>query len=72
MTVTSLGKAQSDTIMSGVVYLLTTAMWPLAIVVFTASVFVPMLKLVDPDLPADLGAAAARAGGRSSARGSTA
>lgn len=46
MTVTSLGKAQSDTIMSGVAYLLLHGMWPLAVVVFTASVFVPVLKLL--------------------------
>ena len=46
MQVTSLGRAQADTIMSGVVYLLTHGMWPLAVVVFTASVFVPILKLV--------------------------
>ncbi len=46
MKVTSLGRAQADTIMSGVVYLLTHGMWPLAIVVFTASVFVPILKIV--------------------------
>jgi paraquat-inducible protein A len=38
MKVTSLGRAQADTIMSGVVFLLTHGMWPLAIVVFTASV----------------------------------
>jgi len=46
MTVTSLGKAQSDTIFSGVVYLLTHGMWPLAAIVFTASIFVPVLKLL--------------------------
>lgn len=46
MKVTSLGKAQADTILSGVVYLLLHGMWPLAVVVFTASVFVPILKLV--------------------------
>ena len=46
MTVTSLGKAQSDTIMSGVVYLLLHGMWPLAVVVFMASVFVPVLKIL--------------------------
>ena len=45
MKVTSLGRAQSDTIMSGVVYLLLHGMWPLAVVVFTASVFVPLLKI---------------------------
>lgn len=46
MKITSLGRAQADTIMSGVVYLLTHGMWPLALVVFTASIFVPILKLV--------------------------
>jgi len=46
MTVTSLGKAQSDTIMSGVIYLLHHGMWPLALVVFVASVAVPLAKLV--------------------------
>ena len=46
MTVTSLGKAQSDTIMSGVIYLLLHEMWPLAVVVFVASVLVPLLKVL--------------------------
>lgn len=46
MTVVSLGKAQSDTILSGVFYLLHHGMWPLALIVFTASVFVPVMKLV--------------------------
>ena len=46
MTVISLGKRQSDTIMSGVVYLLHHGMWPLALIIFTASVFVPLMKLV--------------------------
>jgi paraquat-inducible protein A len=46
MTVTSLGKTQSDTIMSGVIFLLQHGMWPLALVVFVASVLVPLLKLV--------------------------
>ena len=45
MTVTSLGKAESDTIFSGVIYMLDHGMWPLAIVLFTASIFVPMMKL---------------------------
>jgi paraquat-inducible protein A len=45
MTVTSLGARQPDTIMSGVVYFLTHGMWPLAVIVFIASVFVPVLKL---------------------------
>jgi len=46
MTVTSLGQRQSDTILSGVVYLLTHGMWPLALIVFTASIVVPLAKLV--------------------------
>lgn len=46
MTVTSLGKTQSDTILSGVIFLLHHGMWPLAAVVFVASIFVPLLKLL--------------------------
>ncbi len=46
MTVTSLGQVQSDTILSGVLFLLQHGMWPLALVVFVASIFVPMLKLL--------------------------
>jgi paraquat-inducible protein A len=45
MKVTTLGRAQADTILSGVAYLLLHGMWPLALVVFVASVFVPLLKL---------------------------
>ena len=45
MRVTSLGRAQADTILSGVEYLLRHGMWPLAVVVFTASIFVPILKI---------------------------
>lgn len=45
MTVTSLGKPVSDTIMSGVVYFIEHGDWPLALVIFTASIFVPMMKL---------------------------
>ncbi len=46
MTVVSFGKAQSDTIMSGVIYLLLHGDWPLALIVFVASVLVPLLKMV--------------------------
>ncbi len=46
MSVTSLGQVQSDTIISGVIFLLGHGMWPLALVVFVASVLVPLLKLV--------------------------
>ena len=46
MSVTSLGRTQSDTIFSGVVFLLQHGMWPLAVIVFVASIFVPLLKLL--------------------------
>ncbi len=46
MTVTSLGRTQSDTILSGAAFLLAHGMWPLALIVFIASVFVPLLKLL--------------------------
>ena len=46
MTVTSLGNVQSDTIVSGTIYLLLNGMWPLAFVVFVASVVVPLMKLI--------------------------
>jgi paraquat-inducible protein A len=44
--VISLGKAQADTIMSGVIYFISTGMWPIALVIFVASILVPMLKLI--------------------------
>lgn len=44
--VTSLHKVQSDTIMSGVIYFMKTGMWPIALVIFIASIFVPIMKLV--------------------------
>jgi paraquat-inducible protein A len=37
---------QTDTIMSGVVFLWTSGSWPLAVVVFVASIMVPMLKII--------------------------
>jgi paraquat-inducible protein A len=36
---------EDDTIMSGIVYFWTSGSWPLAIIVFVASILVPMLKL---------------------------
>ena len=45
-TVISLGKAQSDTIMSGVIYFIASGMWPIALVIFVASILVPILKLI--------------------------
>lgn len=46
MTTTHLGHVQSDTILSGVIYLLVSGSWPLALIIFIASVFVPVLKLI--------------------------
>jgi paraquat-inducible protein A len=42
--------AEDDTIMSGVVLLLATGSWPLALLVFFASVMVPLLKLFSVSL----------------------
>jgi paraquat-inducible protein A len=46
MYTTSLGAVASDTIMSGVIYFISSGSWPLALIIFIASVFVPMLKLL--------------------------
>jgi len=46
MTVTMSGRGEPDTIMSGVKELALGGMWPLALLVFFASVFVPVLKLL--------------------------
>lgn len=42
----SLFGAQSDTIMSGVIYLWVSGSWPLAALIFFASVMVPLLKML--------------------------
>ena len=42
----SLFDSQTDTILSGIVFLWTTGSWPLAVVVFIASIMVPLLKLI--------------------------
>lgn len=44
--VISFGKTQADTIMSGVIYFIASGMWPIALVIFVASILVPMLKLL--------------------------
>lgn len=44
-TVVTLGRAQSDTIMSGVIYFIQTGSWPIAVVIFIASILVPLLKI---------------------------
>ncbi len=46
MTVSTLGKGEPDTIMSGVISLVQLGMWPIAAVVFIASILVPTFKLV--------------------------
>jgi paraquat-inducible protein A len=46
MTVTSFGKGTPDTIVSGVIELLHAGMWPIALLVFFASITVPVLKLI--------------------------
>lgn len=42
----SLFGSQSDTIMSGVVYFWTSGSWYLALIIFFASILVPMLKMI--------------------------
>lgn len=45
MRTSSIVGSQEDTIMSGVIYFWMSGDWPLAVVVFVASILVPMLKL---------------------------
>ena len=46
MTVISFGKGTPDTILSGVKELIHAGMWPIALLVFFASITVPVLKLL--------------------------
>jgi paraquat-inducible protein A len=46
MKVTYLGRAEADTIISGVAALVEAGEWPIAIVVFAASILVPIVKIV--------------------------
>jgi len=46
MTVVSFGRGEPDTILSGVQTLIAGGMWPLALLVFFASITVPVVKLV--------------------------
>jgi paraquat-inducible protein A len=46
MTVVLWGDGQPDTIMSGVIHLMDGGMWPLALLIFVASIFIPILKLI--------------------------
>ena len=42
----ALGKAQGDTIMSGVIYFIHHGSWYIALVIFVASILVPILKIL--------------------------
>lgn len=44
--IVTLGQVQEDTIMSGVIYFIQSGSWYIALVIFVASVFVPLLKLL--------------------------
>jgi len=46
LTTRTLVSSQSDTIMSGVIYLYTSGSWPLALIVLVASVMIPLGKLL--------------------------
>lgn len=46
MSAYKLGLGQPDTIISGVFYLWKTGQWPLALLVFAASIVVPLMKLI--------------------------
>jgi paraquat-inducible protein A len=50
METSSLFGSQDDTIMSGVIYLWHSGSWDLALVVFIASIMVPLLKLISMTL----------------------
>ena len=51
---------QDDTILSGVVYLLHSGSWPLALLVFVASILVPLLKILALGLLVWMGARRSR------------
>jgi paraquat-inducible protein A len=46
MTVTQFGRGNPDTILSGVIHLIESQLWGLALLVFFASIIVPVLKLL--------------------------
>jgi paraquat-inducible protein A len=46
LSTTTLGSADSDTILGGVIFLYTSGSWPLAIIVLIASVMIPLGKLI--------------------------
>ena len=46
MRTVSFGRARSDTIMEGIIYFMKSGLWPLALLIFFASIVVPLLKIV--------------------------
>ena len=46
METATLTGVRQDTVFSGIVYLMTSGMWPLAAIVFFASIVVPVLKIL--------------------------
>src|SRR6185295_13154127 len=46
LTTNTLVSSDSDTIMSGVIFLYTSGSWPLALIVLVASVMIPLGKLI--------------------------
>ncbi len=45
MRVVSFGQEKTDTIMGGIIYFMKTGSWPLALLIFFASIVVPILKI---------------------------
>jgi paraquat-inducible protein A len=46
MVTSSMGSAKSDTIISGVIYFITTGNWHLALIILVASIMVPLVKIL--------------------------
>ena len=46
MSIVYLGQGEPATILGGVMQLIQEGMWPLALIVFVASIFVPLLKMI--------------------------
>ena len=72
LTVIQLGSGAPSTIMGGVVELLSSGMYPLAALVFFASIVVPVLKLIGARRHAGGDQAGLGAAGCATGRGSTA
>jgi paraquat-inducible protein A len=43
---TALGRTEGDTIMQGVIYFMKSGEWPIGLVIFTASIMIPLLKMM--------------------------